>query len=87
MTEGVYHDGLQCWVLGLTYDFASRTGRLNMEEGACCDMTGCIRLFEAIDPRVLVVQTFSGEKQDTEFRHSKTGIAWWAVPHDEVMQE
>ena len=36
-----------------------RSGRLDMEEHCCCDMTGCIAFFEAIDPEVQKIETFS----------------------------
>ena len=59
-----------------------------MESGNCCDMNGCIALFEAIDPLVKQIETFAGAKCDTTYvRREKgwrpiggDGSLWPAVP-------
>ena len=56
-----------CSVRGLIYDRASRTGRLYMTANHCCDMSGCLDIFKAIDPAVRHVKTFMGEDPDTQY--------------------
>lgn len=70
---------LQCEVLSLTYDFAARYGDLRMHEGDCCDMTGCVALFEAIDPGVLIIQTWSGRALDTAYMRQTAKTPWIAL--------
>jgi GcrA cell cycle regulator len=59
------HDGLQCELERLDYDFTSRIGRLYMVDGDCCDMSACIEMFAAIDRDVSRIETFSGTEADT----------------------
>jgi hypothetical protein len=56
-----------CAVLKLDYDFQLRAGRLFMEDGDCCDMTGCINEFKKIDNGVKSIATFSGDRRDTTY--------------------
>jgi hypothetical protein len=42
----------------------------------CCDMTGCIAVFQTIDPDVIQIQTFSGDKPDTIY--TRDGDRWAA---------
>ena len=73
-----FHPKLQCTVIGVAYDFPSQTGRLIMTPGACCDMSGCIALFERIDPQVRRIETFSGDKPDTAYTYSFDEGKWSA---------
>ncbi len=76
-----FHHGLQCSVRSATYNFRERRGRLDMEEHCCCDMSGCITFFEAIDPKAQEIETFAGEDRDTAYvRRPKLG--WEAVRPD-----
>lgn len=67
------NDKLHCDVLKIEYDFEARAGRLLMAEENCCDMGGCIGLFEGIDSHVMLIETFSGDEADTLYRRSKAG--------------
>ncbi len=44
---------LKCHVVSLTYDFRSHSGQVILLEGECCDMNGCVALFEGIDEKGL----------------------------------
>ncbi|MEQ1406432.1 hypothetical protein ABK249_15990 [Neorhizobium sp. Rsf11] len=67
--------------VGLSYDFKTKTGRLDMALGESCDMTACIDLFQGIDPKVTTIKTYSGTKADTSY-HRK-GRAWFVhLPHE-----
>ncbi len=77
-----YHAGLQCSVRSASYDFRARCGRLDMEDGDCCDMTGCIAFFEDIDPDVRKIETFFGAYRDTAYVLRSKG--WEAVSEDGV---
>ena len=57
MSISPWDERLQCGVVSLAYDFRSHTGQLYLPEGHCCDMTGCIALFEAIDPNVVALRS------------------------------
>jgi hypothetical protein len=47
-----------------------------MDEGNCCDMRGCIELFERIDPEVRTIYTFAGDEPDTIYK--REGKEWHA---------
>ena len=61
----VTHLGLLSYVSGLAYNFVERSGHLDMSADSCCDMKGCIELFERIDPGCRRIDTFAGAKPDT----------------------
>jgi len=61
---------------GVDYDFRTRLGRLFMADGCCCDMGGAIDLFTRIDPRVVKIETLSGDTRDTIYE--KVGSEWQA---------
>lgn len=60
-----FRDDLGCFVKTVEYDFATRRGRLVMGDRSCTDMSACIALFKAIDPKVEIICTFAGERADT----------------------
>ena len=64
----IVHTEMQCSVLSMAYNFTTRTGKLFMVEGDCCDMSACIEFFMRIDPLVLQIRTFSGGKKDTAYK-------------------
>jgi hypothetical protein len=47
-----YRSDLVCEVSALSYDFETQTGKLDMAPSQCCDMAGCVELFEKIDADV-----------------------------------
>jgi hypothetical protein len=75
--EGVFHTGLQCRVIGVSYDYGQRLGRLDMPPVNCCDMSGCLGLFLAIDPDCAKIETFTGGKPDTAYVRRPAG--WEAI--------
>jgi hypothetical protein len=62
-----WHEGLQCCVIAIGYEPASRRGVLCMPDGSCCDMSGCIVVFEAIDPMVAKIETWAGDRPDMAY--------------------
>lgn len=76
-TEDTWDERLKCHVVSLTYEFHTHTGQLYLLDGDCCDMTGCVALFEGIDPEVKAIKTYSGDKADTVYR--KKGTEWNAL--------
>jgi len=76
-TSAVWDKRLKCNVVSLAYDFHSHTGQLYLLDGDCCDMTGCVALFEEIDPKVTAINTYSGDHADTVYR--KEGKEWNAL--------
>lgn len=70
----------QCGVLSVHYDVPTRSGYLMMADGHCCDMSGCIREFERIDPDVVRIATFSGEAEDTQYHKRPAGWVAYRAP-------
>ena len=66
--KAVWHDGLVTFVHGLDYEPRSKIGKLYMADHCCCDMSGCIDIFEEIDPAVQRINTFAGEAPDTIYQ-------------------
>ena len=78
--DEAFHSGLQCCVLLVAYDFRTRVGRLDMARGNCCDMSGAIAFFEAIDPQVIQIQTYAAAKRDTVYVKRRWG--WQSIGAD-----
>ena len=77
----MFRSDLQCDVRSLTYDFKTRIGTLEMPPDNCCDMLGCIHLFERIDVEVKRIDTFAGSIPDTSYKLSTKG--WVAIMAEE----
>ena len=58
----VYRSELVCDVRGMAYDFDRHLGTLLLASEDCCDMRGCIELFEKVDPEVQRIEIFAGEE-------------------------
>jgi hypothetical protein len=71
---GQWDERLQCYALILDYDFCTHTGKLHLADGDNCNMTGCIELFQSIDPQVRNILIYSREEEDTSYR--KTNTSW-----------
>ena len=74
----VQHDELMCGVKSLRYDFDKKIGELLMDDGSCCDMSGCVGMFLRIDPAVIRIQTVSGKTKDTTYERKRNG-EWDAI--------
>ena len=70
---------LACGVLRLSYDFETRAGEIYFPQAHCCDMSGCIKLFAAIDPEAVSIQTFSGDRPDTSYHRDSGGSSDWSA--------
>lgn len=66
-SRGTTHLQLMCEPVRIEYDFTRRRGLLVMAEGDCCDMNGCIKLFQAMDQDVTLIDTYSGHVRDTSY--------------------
>lgn len=62
-----YNEQLKCAVNRMAYDWRSAIGRIWLAPDHCCDMNGCIRMFTALDPKVISIFTFQGEADDTVY--------------------
>jgi len=73
---------LSCTVELLSYNFDDENGMglLFMAPLNCCDMSGCIKLFSAIDPNVRRILTYAGGVPDTEYLKDGSG-EWVAIDH------
>jgi hypothetical protein len=61
----------------LAYDFGIRTGTLALAPWSCTDMGGTIRLFEAIDPHVRLIDTV-GTPAEYSTSYRRTAAGWEA---------
>ena len=74
----MWSDLTQCDVRSVEHRPPERRGVLHMPPDTCCDMCGCIALFEGIDPNVALIETFAGGERDTAYvRRPTTG--WEAI--------
>lgn len=69
-----YHPDLKCRVLGLQYGYTDKVGHAFLEKDHCADMSGAIRVFTAIDPKVETIRTYSGGSLDTIY--ARAGDTW-----------
>ncbi|MEO1102948.1 MAG: hypothetical protein AAFW98_04330, partial [Pseudomonadota bacterium] len=61
-----------------------RIGSVVLEPGHCTDMSGCIKVFTAIDPSVRDIFTFSGERGEhprKDMRYSRDTAGKWHASH------
>jgi hypothetical protein len=58
---------LQCSVVWIGYDFATRTGTLVTAPNSCCDIQACIRYFQLIDEHVQRIKTYTGDNRDAVY--------------------
>lgn len=79
--EDRYRTDLGCHVQKLDYDFWKHRGVLWMAAWNCTDMSGCIRLFRAIDPEVEFITTMAGEEKDTCYESDPGGL-WRCITAD-----
>jgi hypothetical protein len=63
--RGRWSNALVCRVMSAVYDRRTRTGRVFMAPVHCCDMSGAIKLFQQVDPRVDRIETYAGGEPDT----------------------
>lgn len=63
---------LQSDVGRLEYAYGGRCGDIYLF-GSPCDMSGCIKLFEAIDADVAMIRTWLDHEPDTVYMKEKTG--------------
>lgn len=89
------HPQLQCIVKWLTYDWDAHIGRIGFLPFNCCDGAACKNLFLAIDPGVLLIRTYAGEKQDTIYARKgrnwccfcRQGNQWRYVANDALSED
>jgi hypothetical protein len=82
--DATFHDGIKTRLLNLRYDSLEKRG--DMWCGGPVDMSGSIRLFEAIDPKVKVIIAYKDDVPDIAY--VKKGDEWevWAL-HDLALPE
>jgi hypothetical protein len=73
MEAPVLHKETMCCAVSMAYNFCTLKGEVVLAEGCCGDMSSCINLFKAIDPRVREIQTYRGEKAARLFRKEDDG--------------
>jgi len=66
--ETLFDEAMQCYVLGVEYDFARKHGAIWIDEADCPRMDRVVAFFRAIDRSVERIDTFRGERQDTSLR-------------------
>lgn len=69
-----YHPDFKCGVLGIQYSYLDKVAHAFLPDAHCADMTGAIRFFTAIDPKVETIRTYSGASLDTVY--GRIGDTW-----------
>ncbi|CAN7202586.1 hypothetical protein LJR030_000524 [Rhizobium sp. LjRoot30] len=72
-----FDERTQCYLHRVHYDFDEQRGILIMGRSSCTDMSGAIRLFEAIDPGVRLIETFAENVPDTIYRKHTERFGGW----------
>jgi hypothetical protein len=80
MSPAPKHPDLMCRIIGLDYNFATKTARLYFPPYEFCDMAGAVKLVQAIDSEALQIHTFAGTRPDTRYRRHRVGLEWQATP-------
>lgn len=75
---------LWCNAISVFYDFAGQHGVLIVPEHECCDMAGCVAMFQAIDASVEAITVLAGSQIDTRYGLTKDG--WKAVNYKPVFE-
>ncbi|PBB27271.1 hypothetical protein CK227_05375 [Mesorhizobium sp. WSM4308] len=75
----VQHAEMKCDVTGISYDFKTRTGRVDMAKGNNADMRGCIDVFLRIDPKAKHIETFAGSEPDTSYHKIPASTGGWTA--------
>ena len=88
MSDEYYFDKrTQCFLNAIEYDFNDRSGKLIMGYGSCTDMTGCIKIFKAIDKRVQLIMTYTRSMKDHTYKpdtaYRLVNKEWQALVHRE----
>jgi len=78
----VYRSEPVCDVRRMAYDFDRHLGTLLLASENCCDMRGCIELFEKVDPDV---QIFAVKTPDIIY--FKTDYEEWQAVQPESQKE
>jgi hypothetical protein len=74
----MWNEELKCFVYHIAYIPDGKTGSVRMREGSCTDMSGAIRLFEAIDKEVRIIVTHYGDPEVPDTCYFKEGDKWTA---------
>jgi hypothetical protein len=75
--DGVWNDLLVCRLQATTSIYAN-TVELYLPKGDCCDMTGAIKLSEALNPACEAITVFSGDRLDSFYQIQNR--KWRSVP-------
>jgi hypothetical protein len=73
MNDEYWSEELQTFIVSIEYIPLERRGILRMPYCCCCDMVGCIRLFERINDEIEKIETFAGEVRDTVYMRRQGG--------------
>lgn len=65
---------LKCVPINVSYDYIDHSGKMELKRLHCTDMSGCIRYFKRIDPKVRYIYTYSAGMTGTVYE--KFGDDW-----------
>jgi hypothetical protein len=71
--RGAWREDLQTSVWSIEYDFIERRGTLRLPPLCCTDMSGCVRLFERIDPGVEAIDVTTPDEHVNTYRRLASG--------------
>jgi hypothetical protein len=74
--NGVWDKRTQCRISRIDYSFEEQAGTLFIPELNNTDMSGCIKLFKALDPKVRHIEVLKDGKPDIAYAYD--GVEWFS---------
>lgn len=75
----MYNDELMCNIESVFVDFKTHNATFNLHKDHCCDMRGAINYAKRIDPEIILIKTYSGDREDVVYVSfiDDTGVDKW----------
>jgi hypothetical protein len=67
---------MQCFVQEIDVDHTDHVAYVQLDAVGACDMVGCLTTVQELDPEVIEINVFSGEKPDV--RYTRRDGPWTA---------
>jgi hypothetical protein len=81
-----WHEGLQCHIDRIDYDFRTGAARLFLPTYNVTSMTGALKLGTAVDPRCRLIHVYSAGKMDYAYRRFDED-RWRCCRYSDVRRE
>lgn len=71
--EHLFDPLMQCFVESVHYDFDTRIGTAVLRDGGCTDMSGTIKTFIRLNPKVQQIRVYTDDGLDIVYRRVPAG--------------